>query len=493
MLLSSSDIYQRYQPSACALRLYLQHQGVEPAAPGPYLEVIRRLGERYEQMHLAGFPDVRDVSAGDQEARQRETVEAIRDGAAVIYQPFFRISAEIGGRDIEVAGAPDFLIRANGGYAIRDVKISRRINEKDHPEIIWQLRLYGWLFERVTGQAPVRLEVFAGTGEIVVIDPAEPEAVERELAQSVDVIGSEDPPFEPVGWSKCGDCGYHDRCWKEAEALRDVALVPKADQGLVKELRERGIVSIDDLIGQLDERELAEMRRPWGRQMRRVGDAVATDVMRLAGALASGKMIKIAPPEIPEADNYVMFDLEGLPPQLDELEKIYLWGTQVYGARPSKFMAATAGFGADGDRQGWEDFLGNARSIFADFGDVPFVHWHHYERVKLGVYVDRYGDPDGTAARVRENLFDLLPATQKSVALPIPSYSLKVVEQYVGYERTQAEYGGEWAMARYIEATEMEDEAEREAVLSEILKYNEEDLAATWAVFTWLRDLGRNW
>ena len=31
------------------------------------------------------------------------------------------------------------------------------------------------------------------------------------------------------------------------------------------------------------------------------------------------------------------------------------------------------------------------------------------------------------------------------------------------------------------------DEAERNALMAEILKYNEEDLAATWAVFEWLR------
>ena len=55
-----------------------------------------------------------------------------------------------------------------------------------------------------------------------------------------------------------------------------------------------------------------------------------------------------------------MFDLEGMPPQLDELEKIYLWGMQVFGERPGEFRAATAGFGRDGDRAGWYAFLAEA-------------------------------------------------------------------------------------------------------------------------------------
>jgi predicted RecB family nuclease len=71
--------------------------------------------------------------------------------------------------------------------------------------------------------------------------------------------------------------------------------------------------------------------------------------------------------------------------------------------------------------------------------------------------------------------------------LPLPSYSLKVVEEYVGFKRTQDEYGGDWAMATFIEATETEDKAIRDELMGQILTYNEEDLGATWAVFEWLR------
>jgi predicted RecB family nuclease len=83
-------------------------------------------------------------------------------------------------------------------------------------------------------------------------------------------------------------------------------------------------------------------------------------------------------------------------------------------------------------------------------------------------------------------LLDLLPITRDAVALPLPSYSLKLVEKHIGFERTQDEYGGDWAIARYIEATETEDEVLRRDVMNDILKYNEEDLAATWAVLQWL-------
>jgi predicted RecB family nuclease len=143
--------------------------------------------------------------------------------------------------------------------------------------------------------------------------------------------------------------------------------------------------------------------------------------------------------------------------------------------------------GHEGDRQGWAGFLDSAQNVFQEHGDVPFVHWHHYERVRLDMYIQRFGDPKRIARRIRRNLLDLLPVTQSSVALPLPSYSLKVVEKYVGFRRTLEEANGDWAMATYIEATETEDEERRTELYQRVLDYNREDLAATWAVLSWLR------
>jgi predicted RecB family nuclease len=121
------------------------------------------------------------------------------------------------------------------------------------------------------------------------------------------------------------------------------------------------------------------------------------------------------------------------------------------------------------------------------YGDVPFVHWTCYEKTYLSKYIQRHGDADGTAARVIANLLDLFAITRESVILPVPSFSLKVIEQYVGYKRKEAEYGGQWAMAMFIEATETSDDARRKELMGKILDYNKEDLEATWAVFEWLR------
>jgi len=46
--------------------------------------------------------------------------------------------------------------------------------------------------------------------------------------------------------------------------------------------------------------------------------------------------------------------------------------------------------------------------------------------------------------------------TMQAVVLPIPSYSIKVVEHQAGYKRTLEESGGQWSMAQYIPKPDIE-------------------------------------
>ncbi len=81
----------------------------------------------------------------------------------------------------------------------------------------------------------------------------------------------------------------------------------------------------------------------------------------------------------------------------------------------------------------------------------------------------------------------ILATVRRLPILPVPSFSLKVIEQHVKYERKLPEGNGQWAMAKFIEATETSDEEKRNELMDEILAYNQEDLEATWAVFRWLQ------
>jgi predicted RecB family nuclease len=424
-----------------------------------------RLGQEHEERHLATFPSHLDLGQGSIRDRAARTAEALGRGEALIYQGAFRSITELAGEDVEIVGVPDFLLVTPYGYAIRDSKLARRV-EAGHPEIRLQLQLYGWLYEQTCGERPVSLQVHNGASEIVVIPYDGGAAPLAMLERIVAVREQPDPPPLAVGWSKCSACGYFERCWPRAERARSVGLLPGVDLGLASELESRGSGTIKTLRERFDVDTLSEVERPWGTKRAKVGSATSRRVLANALAFERGRPVILGKPAIPEIPNYVMFDLEGMPPQLDELEKVYLWGLQVFGENPSSFFGVPAEEGTVGDQRTWEEFLAQAESLF-----------------------DRYGDRRGIAERVKGSLLDLLPITQESVALPLPSYSLKLVEGAAGFVRTLDGYGGDWSMARYIEATETNDSELRREIMGEIVAYNIEDLQATWAVLRWLQQL----
>jgi predicted RecB family nuclease len=486
MRLLASDLMTLHWPSCCDVRVYLRAKGELEAGPSAFELVLREMGRRHEAQHLATLGAHADLSGINLPERFQCTADAIASGAAVIYQPAFTAKAKLSGTEAEIVGIPDFLVRDSGGYSIRDSKLSRRITEKDHPEIVLQLQLFGWLFRQATGQMPKSLQVHSGTGDVVPVPFDGGTAALDALSRTVAIRQLAAEPYEPLGWTKCLGCGFNDYCWKAAEARNDVALVMDVDQGLARALHGIGVNTPQQLLQQFTTDDLANFKRPWGSREQKVGKGAAR-ILQLAEVAISKQERILAAPAIPGDANFVMFDLEGMPPYLEDESKIYLWGMQVFGAKPTAYIAATADFGPDGDKAGWFAFLRQCGELFKAYGNIRFVHWAPYEKTNITHYMERYGDQDGIAASVKGLLLDLLTVARDSLLLPLPSLSLKVVEKYIGFKRTQTEYGGDWSMAKFIEATETEDEAKRQQMMDEILVYNREDLEAMWAVFEWMR------
>jgi uncharacterized protein len=483
MNISAQNIYDLYVPDECEKRLYLRFKREKETEPDPFQEVLRDIGRQREKDYLKTLCPCVDLSAMPFEERIARTKQLIANKTPLIYHGVFQITND---KNDTVTGIPDFLILSGDSYIIRDSKLARKVDEKEghHVEIILQLQLYGYLFEKTLGEPPTGLEVVLGTGEIVPIVYDKGESIRPILGNILRIISKPEVPYAPVGWSRCNGCGYRPLCWDPAVAEKNVATVTDVDKGTATGLHVDGVDTVDQLLAKYDEKKLSLLERPWGQGFQKVGKK-AEKIIRNVKVIKSGKHLWLEKLMLPVSENYVMFDLEGMPPYLDEIESIYLWGMKIYGKKPSTYLRAVADISDNGDRQGWEEFLNTSTKIFDDYGDIPFVHYSPYEKTKLDLYLKRYGDKDGIAERVRSNLFDLLPAVKKSVILAAPSYSLKVIEQIAGFKRSQDEYGGSWSMAQYIKAVETKDVTEREKLMSAILIYNEEDLKAMWEVMQW--------
>jgi predicted RecB family nuclease len=448
-----------------------------PAAePDAYHQLLVKLGERHEQRHLSQLGHYFDAR-GDVE----ETKKAVARGEAVIYQPEMKVSHPDHG---DVVGRPDFFIRENAGYVIRDCKLSRRFNEDDHPEIFRQLELYGWLYEQTFGSPHVRLEAYMGDGQMQIVPYLPARALEI-LDMILGIKQLSEEPFEPIGRSKCLDCGYNEFCWTRARKQHAVGMLPGVDQRLARLFHGQQTNSYDELLSKYDEGSLAEVEKEVRGKIRKVGTA-ARKILNHAKSFQTGEMIRVKSPDVKRAPNLVMFDVEGIPPHLDYSEKTYLWGLKVFGEKPRAYSPAVATATAEGDCDGWRKFLGECAAIFAEYGSIPFVHWHSYEKTQLTKYIEKCGDDSGVARRVLENLHDLRPVLENAFVLPTLSYGLKLIERFAGYKRKLMEAGGKWSMATYIEAIETPDPEKASQLMGQILKYNEEDLDAMWFVYQWI-------
>jgi predicted RecB family nuclease len=484
--LTASDLYTLYSPKECERRVFLRAHDEPEKDKSPFQDLMEEFGLRHEKSHLEAFPAYENLSSGELDERIVSTLEVLRKGADVVYQGVLRAALPVTGDTI--IGIPDFMIKDGDSYRIRDCKLARHADKARHPEILLQLELFGWLFEKSFGKPPTSLEAFLGDRSIAQFEYQGGMTALDTIKEIRSLSLRSDEPYTPVGWSKCLACGFRERCRDIAEANKDLSTVYGAEQNIAIALRERGTRTIDELLKNFDAEKLADLQRPHGSRMQRVGDTAARKMLDHAEAIKLNKEKILSKLSLPPGENMVMFDLEGVPPQFGDLEKIYLWGTQVFGKDKGKYMTGLAGFGPAGDKEGWEQFLQNSESIFRRYGDVPFVHWSDYEVSRVRKYVELYGDPKGVAARLQSNLLDLLRATKAAVVLPVYSYSLKVIEKFSGFKRTMDEFGGDWSIVSYIQAVETSDEEKRKSIMGKILKYNEEDLQAMWAVLNWLKE-----
>jgi len=331
---NASWFYILERPKRCAKRLYLACRGVAGAEPSPYEQILMDLGRRYEESHLEEVRPVIDLREGDMDSRLARTRAALEEGVRTLYQPLLSIELE----EATVSGSPDFLFPVSDGWVIRDVKINRGL--ESYPHIPAQLRLYGALLEAMTGCPPVRLEVLLGSGQLQNV-PYDGLSSALNHVQELLVMATHSPGYEPVGWSKCTGCPYSDRCWEEAVPANDVAILPGVDQGLARVLHDLECGTIQSLLKEFDAATLADLKRPWGSREQRVGRK-ADVILRQARAFASNAEILVAPPQLPNASNVVMFDVEALPPHLDELDRVFLWGVKVYGENPWDYSGAFA-------------------------------------------------------------------------------------------------------------------------------------------------------
>lgn len=426
-----------------------------------YDELRRQRGIEFEQAWVRGnYPDaVRIEPAFGLEALSR-TLQAMLEGAAVIYQPQLWDLAS------ECAGRGDLLVRDGsfgselGPYHYRIGEIKSARNLQDYH--VLEAALYNRMVGAIQGYTPEEVTIaLRGTLERASYSENTDRLDEilstwRALRDG-DLVPEPGRPPKVTGspWAVYGN--------KLVRATKDLVLLAGISAKERQKLREAGLGSVDRVWAVRLE-ELSEiLGEPYGEiayyvaQAYRTGEPILKPGSRLA---------------IPRAKRLLYFDFEtsdDVHPR--EPPHVYLIGCwDSMRDQYVKFLAR----GAQDEGKILADFL----DYVGDLENTLLYHWTEFEIGEIRKISRRWPFLEGALERLVSRCVDLKAAIQSAVYLPVPTYSIKSVAPALGFKWRQADVDAYEAMVCYWDYLDGSDNS----VIRKAIIYNEDDCLAMWHV-----------
>ncbi|MBP9827709.1 TM0106 family RecB-like putative nuclease [Patescibacteria group bacterium] len=403
-----------------------------------------------------------EVENSDPEEMVGKTLELMREGVKTIYA-----GALVHGRYI---ARPDMLERVEGKskfgeyyYVTCDIKRSRHLKE----EYMFQGAFYADVLEKIQGVRPVRSYIMNPKGEIQAYDIADVEVKYRLTLDSIERIldGEEEPHFLT---SDCKQSPWFAKCVAHAEGCDDLSRLNRLWRSEADALRESGIRTVEEL-AKAGEAEINA----------RISGITAERLHYVhlqARALVEKRAFRLSEPQLSDDRVALVIDIESDP--LRDLH--YLFGVlEVNGDQAvfRKFLARTP----QEEKAAWEEFCAYIRGFIG----TPMYHYGWYEQDVFRVMAERHGAPEVVRSMLVEQGIDLLTIIRDSVILPLSFYSLKDIAKYAGFSWRHDDASGLNSVLWYEEFLKTGDEA----VLQDIVHYNEDDVLATWHVRKWLTSI----
>lgn len=454
--------------SRCDREVYLDYHGdASLRAPrSAYQTWLTSQGTTYENQVLASFEfNQPPYTVENLDLGVEITFEFMKKGVRLIAQGVLLHE--------DLVGIPDLLERVEGNselgsYYYRPIDIKSASSANNAHKI--QVMAYCYLLEHIQGIRPngallMNIPPDERTDQTQYHEvPVEFDSDEFDIAlQAVRKLvgGQEAPPFYSA---ICGECAWRDVCIPIVEVSNDVSLVPGIKRTVWRELRGRGVTTLDKLAS-LSPGDILDIKG--------IGEKTAPDIIRKAQALSRKELIRLGQAVLP-AGPLIVFDIESVPNQ----NVYYLFGTMQFDLGAWHFEPFLA--------EQLEDEGDNWRRFLDRIGALPgsIVHYGNYERTAVQKLGERHGTPDQSEALLAR-MVDLERAVKETAVLPLWSYSLKTIAPWIGFQWSSMVAEGSDSVLEYIQWLEDRDRVH----LDRILHYNHEDCRATLAVFDWLRGL----
>jgi uncharacterized protein len=452
-----------------------------------YGELLARKGDEHEAAFLASLRaeghEVTEVHLGEErnfEADAARTAEAMRSGAAYIYQAVLTLDGWRGIADfLERVERPSDL--GSYSYEVLDTKLARR----GKPAHALQLCFYSEAVARIQGRDPDAAHLVLGTNlreTLLLADlTAYYRRVRARFLAAVDTR-SETSPF-PV--DHCDLCDFRRRCEDDWERLDHLHRVAGMRRDQISRLATAGIVTLAGLAEAPEEtsvRKLAPQAFAGLREQAelQLASTAAGEIRWRARPVEDGRGYTALPPPSP---GDIVLDLEGHPFLTPARGLEFLFGLlYVDGRSPAYEPIWAYGPGEEGAA-----FARVVDRIHEQLARDPGMHVYHfggYDKSALQRLMGEHGlreaeVDDLLRRRVFVNLHSVL---RQALRVGVRSYSLKELETLGGFVRSAELRSGDAAVVGFEEWLRTEDSR----LLDEIAAYNEEDCRATLALRDWL-------
>jgi predicted RecB family nuclease len=469
----------------CERRLWRSaHARVEAAERSEHDEVLGERSRALEDAIAATIPDLAGpmlLPGLSFEAAAAESVRLLRETARPIRRPLL-VSAD----GLRTA-TPAFILRDGEALVIRDVRLAHRPEMRRDNRV--RVAFAGWLAREVTGLDVARLEVVNGLGQVIEVEPEPDAELARLAARALELLDHAPEPDILLAHSHCQHCDHYDHCWDRAEAERRIEVMPAVTRARAPLLHAEDVRTFDELAARAPESFRHRELRAHGRRL-----------VEEARAWATGEPVWHEELALPRGRTPVWFDVESDSDGERAEVPVYLWGLAVEGSESRlepgsepRFEPILAELTPAGDRNAWERFVARALEVVREHPDAVWVHWHAAEPMWLDRYIARLGAPPKFVAAMRAPgaLFDLHRVIERTVRLPLRSTSIKFVARWMGFAWSNPDADAEWSTAQLHRARETADPAERERLLAEVARYNEDDVRAMRVVWRWLERNGR--
>ena len=474
-----------------------------------------------------GMPDSEAVTA---------TVEAIRDGADVVYQGVLMGEAADGGA---LYGRPDFLIRAElldalggrqggsdrppGGahYEVVDAKLARTAKSR----AVAQLAFYSHLLGGIQDVPPRRMHLALGNGEFTALKVDDYASYERQARRRLGTfiedgdVNSRSVPYpEPV--EHCTICRWSDRCTRRRRHDDDLSLIAGMTAGQRRDLKLAGVRTRRGFAGLAElpslgrgSRESLERAQLQARLQVASEDAGRTEYELLepdrdaAGDLVPNRGL-LALPEPVAGD--LFFDIEGARYYSEDGKEFglqYLFGiidtADVDSSGTPRYTQIWA-FGRRDEKRAFEELVDFITERRARTPGLHVYHYNHYEPTEIDHLTELHGTRQEAVGRLmgrfatredevddlfRRRVFvDLYRVVRQGIRAGVESYSIKRLEPMCGYDRQvdlREATAGLIAFEAALEDGTAAGPAERDR-RQVVAGYNEDDCRSTLALRDWL-------